>query len=232
MWESISSLAAVASLLVSVAALFISIVGTRSSTKISSEALETARQANDIALGRIRDPAVVEFAFSDKERFSFDFTRASPLAEELKHIVTINNVGKANADGLAFEAIGIVPLTFLTSDPHKEIKPLPSTSLAVPFRSMLRPGGIAHVDVRKLFLQYLAKLEPQLSEKGAVYSTVINIVIDPKALTDPIPSGAPSHLTKNDRRFATVLFSPSVLLSEEARRVLAEADVPHRVYGP
>ena len=230
-WDMITSGAAVASLIVSVFALYVAFSSTKTTNEIAAEALKTARQANEISLGLAREPAVVEFVFSDSSRFEFDFTEPSALSDELKRIVTIQNAGKKPVDALAIEVIGISGLTYLLSDPSVQVEKLPAYSARLDLKSAMQPQSLAHIDVRKYLLNYLAKLSLSLPKDAGPYSTVVNMVLAPKAMNESTPSPAGLGITKNDRRLLTIKFSPSLLQSPEARAVLESTEVPHRVYG-
>jgi hypothetical protein len=233
MWDKVSALAAVASLVVSLGALWISVMGTRSSVSISSEALQTARQANDIALGRLREPSIIEFAEGGlSQAFKFDFTTPGALSQPLTQYFTVRNSGRTNIDAISIEAIGIEPLTYLLADPGQDIKHLPSINIDFKFRAALLPDGLAHIDIRKLVLEYLAKLEPLLPIKDGIYISSINIVLTPKATTENTPTGAPSSLSKNDRRLISVQFIPTLMNSEEAKQIINDPQIPNRVFTP
>ncbi len=229
-WEMISAGAAVASLIVSGFALYVASSSSKTTNEIASEALKTARQANDISLGLTREPAVLEFAFSDSSRFEFDFTNASALTEELKRIVTIQNTGKKAVDALAIEIIGISGLTYLLADPTVQVAKLSAFSARLDLKSALQPQALAHIDVRNYLLNYLVKLSPSLPQSAGIYSTDVNMVLAPKATDEPTPSQAGLHVTKNDRRLLTIKFVPAVLQSPEAKAVLEMKEIPHRVY--
>ena len=230
-WDMISAGAAVASLIVSVFALHVAFSSTKTTNEIAAEALRTARQANDISLGLAREPAVIEFAFSDSSRFEFDFTEPTALTDELKKIVTIQNAGKKAVDAIAIEVIGISGLTYPLSDPDVQIAKLPGYSARLDLNSAMQPKSLAHIDVRKYLLNYLVNLSLSLPKHAGPYSTVVNMVLAPKATNEATPSSAGFEVTKNDRRLLTIKFSPSLLQSPEARAVLESTEVPHRVYG-
>ncbi len=230
-WEMVSALAAVVSLVVSAIALYVAFAGTKTTNQIATEALKTARQANEISLGLVREPAVLEFAFSDQSRFTFDFTDPTVLMEELKTIITVQNTGKKAIDAVGLEIIGIVGLTQFLSNPTLEFRSLPAHSARLDLRAALQPQALAHIDVRKYLLTYLEKLGSQLPDRNGTYSTVVNTVLSPKAVDESTPSPAGLSVTKNDRRLITIKFSPAGLESVEARSVLQGNDVAHRVYG-
>lgn len=229
-WDQVSALAAVVGLVISIVALVVATNGARSSNKIASEALETSRQANSIALGLVREPAVLEFAFSDAERFFFDFSNPEELKHELTKYVTLLNVGKRTVDSIAFELIGIRGLTRQLSETSREFPVLPSVTARLDLRSALQPNGLMHVDMRKYLLSYLEKLAPDLPDRTATYQSGVNVVLAPKAVNESTPAGAVMGLTKDDRRLITVRFTPGVLDSPEARAVLADPSVQHRVF--
>lgn len=229
-WDQVSALAAVAGLLFSLIALAVATIGTRASNSIASEALQTSRQANSIALGLVREPAILEFALSGDKNFFFDFCLPQTLKHELKQYVTLQNVGKRLVDSIAFELIGIRGLTRQLSDPSRDFPVLPATSERLDLRSALQPNVLVHVDMRKYLLNYLQKLAADLPDKSATYETAVNVVLTPKALNESVPAGATAGLTKNDRRLITVRFTPEVLASNEARQVLADETVQHRIY--
>jgi len=230
-WEKISALVAAISLLVSIGALYVAFAGTKATNEIAAEALKTARQANEISLGLVREPAVLEFAFSDEKSFKFDFTDTGVLKEDLKTIVTVRNGGKKAIDGVAIEVIGIEGLTYLVSNPSVDVRPLAAYSTRLDFRSALQPRSLAHIDVRKYLLSYLTKILPQLPDKNGTYSTVVNVVLDPKAVNEATPSSAGLSVTKNDRRLLTIKFNSATVESSEAKAILQSEQVAHRVYG-
>lgn len=229
-WDQVSALAAVVGLAVSVVALIVATLGARASNKLASEALETSRQANNIALGLVREPAVLEFAVSGSDQFFFDLSNPHELMHELEKYVTLQNVGKRAVDSIAFELIGIKGLTRQLSDPSREFPVLPSVTARLDLRSALQPRGLMHVDMRRYLLMYLQKLAPGLPERDATYDTAVNVVLAPRAVNESTPAGAAMGLTKDDRRLLTVRFTPGVLESGEARTVLADEAVQHRIY--
>lgn len=229
-WDQVAALAAVAGLFISVLALVVATMGARASNNIASEALETSRQANSIALGLIREPAVLEFADSGLEKFSFDLSNPQELKHELQKYVTLQNVGKQSVDSIAFEFIGIVGLTSQHSEPSRKFPVLPSVTARLDLRAALQPNGLMHVDMRKYLLSYLQKLAPDLPDRAATYDTVVNAVLAPKAVNESTPAGATRGLTKNDRRQLYVLFTPEVLETAEALAILADETVQHRIY--
>ena len=89
--DKISTAAAVAGLGVSIAALVVAVQGTNSSTRLATEALETSRQANSIALGLVREPSVIEFSQSRDEDLTFDFTKPKDLVNDLVKYSTATN---------------------------------------------------------------------------------------------------------------------------------------------
>lgn len=233
LWDKISAFAAIASLMVSGGALWISVSGTESSIKIASEALQSARQANDIALGRLREPSIIEFTESGTSKyFQFDFTTPGALSQSLKQYFTVRNSGQTNIDALSIEVIGIEPFTYLLANPGQSIEPLPYINIDFKFRTALQPNGAAHIDIRKIVLEYLAKLASQLTMKNGVYTTSINIVLTPKATTETTPIGAPSELSKNDRRMISVKFTPELISSEEAKQLIKDSEIQNRVFIP
>jgi hypothetical protein len=229
-WNQVSALAAVVGLVISVVALVVAAIGTQSSNKLAAEALETSRQANSIALGLVREPAILEFAFSRSEHFFFDFSNPEVLQHELKKYVTLQNVGKQLIDSIVFECIGITGLTTQLSDPTHKFPVLPSVTERLDLRSALQPNGLMHVDMRRYLLLYLAKLVPNLTDMTATYDTVVNVVLAPKAINESTPAGVATGLTKDDRRLLKIRFTPGLLESPEARAVLADKSVPHRLY--
>ncbi|RQS26605.1 hypothetical protein DIE03_22460 [Burkholderia sp. Bp8992] len=230
-WEMVSALAATTSLIISGVALYTATTGVNTTNSIATEALKTARQANDISLGVAREPAIVEFAETDgSATFKFDFTDAKGLKEDLKTIVTVENAGKKPVDALEIEVIGIGGLTYSLSDPASRIDSLPYYATRLDLTNALPPGGLAHIDVRNFILNYLTKLTPLLPSNEGTYSTAINMVLAPKGVNDPTPSQA-GGLTKNDRRIMIIEFSPSIIQSPEAKAVLQEKEIPQRVFS-
>lgn len=227
--EKISTAAAVGGLAVSVAALVVAVQGNRSSTILATEALETSRQANSIALGLVREPAVIEFSESGNANFRFDFSKSQGIAEDLVHYVSVQNRGKKPVDALAIEVNGINGLTFRLS-PLLEIRSLPAVSIRMNLLSALQPEGTMHIDVRKMLFLYLKELSPLLPPGDAEYITVVNVVLLPKAVNEPTPAGAGTDKTTNDRRLITVIFRPNTLESPGAKKAMDATVIPHRIY--
>lgn len=230
-WEVVSALAATASFIISIVALYSATTGTDATNKIAAEALKIARQANAISLGVAREPAVVEFADpNDSSYFTFDFTDTKAFKGDLKEIVTIRNTGEKPVDALGVEVIGVDGLTYSLSDPMARIDHLPYYSARLNLTSALQPGALAHIDVRSFILNYLTKLTPILPHNEGTYSAVVNIVLAPKAINEPTPIPAGS-VTKNDRRLLTIKFLPSVIRSPEANSVLESKEIPQRIFS-
>lgn len=229
-WEMVSAAAAVTGLIVSSVALYVAFSSSKATNEIAQEALRTARQANDISLGLTREPAVLEFASSDRTDFEFDFANAATLTEVLKSIVTLKNAGKKSVDAIAFEIIGMSGLTYMVTDPKVRLEKLPSYSARLDLRTAIHPQSLAHIDVRNYLLNYLVRLSSTLGERTALYVTVVNMVVAPKATNEPTPGTAGIDVTRNDRRLLTIKFSPELLQSKEARSVLESEEIPHRVY--
>jgi hypothetical protein len=80
-----------------------------------------------------------------------------------------------------------------------------------------------------LFL-YLQELRPLLPSGDAEYTTVVNVVLLPKAVNEPTPAGAGTDKTLEDRRLITVKFRPSILESPGAKKAMEEKVIPHRIY--
>lgn len=232
MWEKISSISTFASFIISVAALFVAINGTESSTKIATEALETARQANEISLGKIREPAVIEFEDKSEKAFEFNLTSAIDLDKEFSLIVMLFNKGNSPVDALTMKIIGVMPLTYPLDAPDEVIRPLPAIDVTVNFKTLFLPEALAHIDMRHALLKYLSKLAEQITDKNRTYITSANLLILPKALKDPVFAEAPPLLTRyNDRRLINITFIPSMLESELAKQQLNETEIPVRMFG-
>lgn len=223
-WDMVSALVATASLIVSGVALY----SANSNNSIATEALKTARQANDISLGIARVPAVVEFADSNSD---FDLTDEKGLAGDLKMTVTVENTGKKPVDALGVEIIGVEGLTYSPSNSGTEIHGLPSYSTRIDLTNTLQSGSLAIIDMRGLVLNYLAKLVPLLPAGTGTYTTVVNMVLEPKAVNEATPSQAGRGATTNDRRLLTIKFSPSVIQSQEAKSILSAKEMPPRIIG-
>jgi hypothetical protein len=229
MWEKVAAVSALLSMLISVVALLVASSGTDKSTAIATEALASARQANEIALGKLRASPIVEI-FSSKD--FYDFTSADELKEPMKVIISISNSGEVPIDGLRMELIGIEPFTYKDGEADIPIRSLPSIYFDGKIGTMILPNGLAHIDIRIAILQYLVNLEKILPEKNSSYRTTINIVLMPKAAGEALPTGVRSKDTRDDRMLVTVHFHPSILSSDLAKRLLSETENAHRVYSP
>jgi hypothetical protein len=222
----------VGSLLISIASLYVAYDGAKSSNTLAAQALATARQANEIALGRIREPSILQFSGSDENNYKFNFTSTTDLERELHPSVYLTNDGKKAVEGAVFEVVGIEPLTYRVDDPSISVKQLPSIILTATFNSAVQPGGAVHFDIKKMVLQYLAKLATQITDKNATYNTVVNVVITPKGLGEAVAVGAPTKFSPRDREILTIVFKANVLDSEVAKKILSEPYVPNRVFSP
>lgn len=229
MWEKIVAVSDLLSVVISVVALLVAKSGADRSTSIANEALQTARQSNDIALGRLREPPVVEIYSYD---MILDFTDSEILKEELKVKISIRNPGKVAIDGLSMELIGIKPFTYPEHNPDNAIHPLPSIKVNVGLDTIIQPGGAAHIDMRIPILQYLVKLAELINQEKIIYRTAINIVLKPKAIGDPLPSKVLSSDTMNDRKLIVVRFHPDILHLPTVEQLLNKQSISHRVYSP
>lgn len=223
---------AVLSIFISVAAVYYAYDGTRASNDIAMQALKTARQANEISLGKIREPSILQFSYDSEKKFHFNFTSASDLEYELKLYIDLTNDGNKVVEGAAFEVVGIDSLTYSVDDPSIRLKNLPSTNLTVTFNSAVQPEGAVRLDIRKLVLQYLRKLELQDYDKNAIYSAAVNVVTTARGLGEPIAVGAPTKSSPRDRQLLTIFFKPSVIDSDIAKKILSDPYSPHRVFSP
>jgi len=230
MWNEVSALAALGSFVISIAAFLVAKYSSKNSLKIAMEALKTARQANDIALGRISEPPVVEI-FSKHDEI-MEFSDPAGLIEDLKLVISIQNSGKVAIDAIGMELIGIVPLTYLVEDATKEVRPLPSVKIIIDLDAMILSKGLAHIDMRLPILLYLERLVEFLPDTSKIYITSINVVLSPKAKGDDVPSGVPSGITKKDRTLITVKFDPAVMEADIIKALFKERVFKHRVYSP
>jgi hypothetical protein len=229
MLDQITAISALISIIISIIALLVAKSGADKSTLIASEALKTARQSNDIALGSMRESPVVEIFSSDDY---LDFTSTDLLKEDLKVKISIRNSGKVAIDGLLMEIIGIEPFTFPDHNPDNVIRPLPSIRVDAGIETMIQPDGLAHIDMRIPILRYLVKLEKLIDERSDTYRTAINVVLMPKAIGDTMPSGVLTKYTMKDRRLINVHFDPAILSTNTVKDLLANEAIGHRVYSP
>ena len=230
MWEKIAALSALISVCVSIYALYISKTGADRSSELATEALKTARQANDITLGLVRESPVIEIFSYDKD--VLNFTKTDLLNESLKVKFSIRNSGKVAIDGLAMEIIGIEPLTYPENNPDSEVRPLPSVKVDVGLETIIQPTALAHIDMRLPILLYLKELNKLLTDKEAIYRTTINVVFMPKAIGDSLPSGVNSNDSMNDRKLITIKFKPSITSTEWSDKLIMKNEIAHRVYSP
>ena len=231
--KKISSPAAIAaSILISVLAIYFAYDGTKSSNKIAMQALDTARQANEIALGRIREPAILQFSYDDERKFHFNFTSANELEREESSFIYLTNDGKKAVEGAAFEVIGMESFTYNLDTNTIHVGNLPYTNFTLTFNSAVQPNGAIRIDVRKFLLQYLNMLGNNISDKNATYKTIVNVVVVPRALGESIAVGAPTKSSPRDRHLFTIVFKANVVESDSAKKILEESYVSHRIYSP
>jgi len=227
-----SPLATVISLAISMISLYVAYDGIKSTNEISAQALATARQANEIALGRTREPALLQFSAYSTASYDFDFLSPKELERELHLYVNLHNDGKKPVEGAVIEVVGIRPLTYKLYEPSNGIDELPAVIYSTSFNSAVQPGGSVHLDIRKLILQYLVKLGPKIQDKDAIYRTVVNVVVTAKGLGEPVAVGAPIKDSPRDRQLFTIQFRARILDSEIARKILADPYAPNRVFSP
>ncbi len=230
MWNKLPALAAVGSLIISIIALLVSTSSSNNNARIVAEALQTARQANEIALGRIYEPPVVEIYSRHQKPMSF--VDANSLDLDLEYVVSIRNKGKVPVDALGLELIGIQPFTYPVNDPRQSINPLPAYKQTLELDTAISPGGLAHIDLRRPILMYLLKLRKVLNDQSMEYSTDINIVLSPRATGQNTPLAIPLDLKVRDRVQITVVFHSSIVESVQAKRIISEGVIMHRVYSP
>lgn len=108
----------------SIASLFVAYESAKSSNEIALQALATATQANEISLGRLREPSA--FQFADGGTKEIDLRTTAALEQELRLYVTLQNDGKKIIDGAVFEAIGMEGLTYVEDEPNLVVRELPS----------------------------------------------------------------------------------------------------------
>lgn len=230
MFEKITAIAAVISILISILALYFAKSGSDKSTSIAIEALKTARQANKIAFGRLRESPVIEIFSKHDERMNF--TNEENIQNDLEVVISIHNTGKISIDGLSMELIGIKPLTYQLGDETKPIEPLPSIKININLDTIIQPDALAHIDLRLPVLMYLKQLNKIIPNKSKQYMSSVNVVLHPKAVGDSLPTGVLSKDTTKDRVFIKLLFLASITETKVAIKLLSENNVIHRVYSP
>ncbi|MBL0598782.1 hypothetical protein JD516_13280 [Aeromonas jandaei] len=228
--EVVSVLVAIVSLLFSIIAVISTYLFSKDANTTAREALSTARQANEISLGLVREPAILEFAFLGNSQSDFDFTDHNSLKSELKYKLTLLNGGQTSIDAVAIELIGIDGLTERLLNPEMQFKSLPSYPFFLNFRELVQPKSLTNIDFRKYLLTYLSKLGPVILETNDIYSIAINVVLSPKSTNESTPSSAGSKAQGKDRKIIMVKFLPSILDSIEAKAILNDDYVAHRVY--
>lgn len=227
-----SPAATAASIFVSIVSLYVAYDGARSSNTIATQALATATQANEIALGRIREPSILQFSEYDDDGLEFRFESPADLERELKLYVSLSNDGKKSVEAAVFEVVGIEPLTYRVDNPSIDLKELPSSVLTTTFNSAVQPQGSVHFDIRKLVLQYLEKLAVDIADKNATYTTTINVVVTAKGVGEAVAVGAPLKSAPRDRKLWKIVFKANVLNSKIAKKILSDPYIPNRVFSP
>jgi len=227
-----SPVVTVVTLAVSIISIYVAYDGVKSSNAISAEALATARQANEIALGRTREPALLQFTEYAKDQYEFSFLSPNDLERELHAYADLSNNGKKPVEGAVIEAVGIGPLTYRLDDPTIAVKELPSIVYNAAFNSAVQPDGMVRLDMRKPILQYLLKLAPSIQDKDAIYRTSVNVVVTAKGLGEQVAVGAPIKNSPRDRMLFTIQFRASIVDSDIAKEILTDPYNPNRVFSP
>ena len=223
--EKLTMIIAIMSIVVSLFAIYISQKNSEQSNKIAEEALKISRQSNEISLGLKKEFPIIEIINRNTE---FDFTKSDILNQELVNIIQIRNIGKIPINAISLEIIGIVPFTYPMNDPKKIIKPLPSKTINIKLKTMLRPSDLASIDLNQPIIQYLAKLN--IEDKSTVYNTMLNIVLSPKSINENTPSGISPDDTLNDRILITIKFKHSILSERISKDLIKSEEVMHRIF--
>ncbi|CAI2302687.1 TPA: hypothetical protein NKQ26_004778 [Vibrio parahaemolyticus] len=220
--------------IIAVVTFFISNVNARKAQRKAKEALEVAEKANKLAFEateitrrRLRSEPLVHISKFEK---NIDLTSLESLEKNFSHILQIKNKGEIAFENLSMELIGITPETYKISNPEDIIRPLPSVTHDVGLTVMIHPHNLANIDLRKPLISYLDKLSKQLKYKDENYRTVINLMLLPTAVGDPLPSGV-SRSGCEDRVLLTIKFNPADFTKEKIETYVSHTqDLTHRVY--
>ncbi|MFM2589660.1 hypothetical protein [Vibrio sp. TBV020] len=221
-------------LIIAVATFFISNFNARKAQGKAKEALELAEKANKLAFDateitkrRFRSEPLVHINSVEQ---NIDLTSLESLGKNFSHILQIKNKGEIAFEDLSMELIGIAPKTYPITDPNNIIRPLPSVTHDVGLTVMIHPHNLANIDLRKPLISYLGKLSKQLEYEDEIYHTVINLMLLPTAVGDPLPSGV-NRAGCEDRVLITIKFKPVDFTEEKIETYLSHSqDLTHRVY--
>lgn len=221
-------------IITAIATFFISNSNARNAQRKAKKALEIAEKANKLAFEaieitrrRLRAEPLVHISSVGKK---IDLTSLKSLGENFSHMLTIKNKGEIAFENLYMELIGITPETYKVSNPDHIIRPLPSVTHNVDLTVMIHPHNLANIDLRKPLISYLDKLSMQLKYENESYRTVINLLLLPTAVGDPLPSGV-NRAGCEDRVLIAITFNPADFTKEKIESYLSHSqDITHRVY--
>jgi hypothetical protein len=187
---------------VSGVAIYISTHDSDKALKVATEALQTSRQANDIALGRLKEEPIIGVL---PNRASLVTTADIP---KTRIEIGLENTGNVAISGVEVIFVAIGPITYRLNNAMDQYKDFPHESIKVDFDQQLSPRGNVRIDLRNPMVKYLSELP--LAQPNELYIAGVNVVVVPQRVGDPLPIQS----TLDSRGLINVEFIPNILRSE------------------
>jgi hypothetical protein len=209
-------------LIISAAALVTSFYSYKESTRVSTLALATARQANDISIGRIHEYPEINIAATGN---------LSLLTLPQQHTVAWNiwNTGNKPITALTVRLIVLSGLTYsLALTPMDEPKLFGDfVDYKIMLGEQLPPDAFVRLHMTKPVLTYLRNLRGAYADQTAAYRSSLNVIILPheSGTTPPIQS-----LVKKDRDILSIDYIPAVLRSDEFGKYVDTLEETNPIY--
>jgi hypothetical protein len=226
---SIDRVLSIGAIVVSVISIIVTGFLSWQSNKTSSQALAVSTQANEIAVGRLREYPRIEIHASDDE------ARASARTDEelkkLKIAWNVWNTGNKMISAFTLEIIAMRGLTYsLDLRPMDEPKELGDvTNYKIALAEQVTPDAIVRLDITKPILTHLRNLTAQYKEPTTAYRSALYVAVLPQESETTLPIQTPGQGNK-DRQLLNVDYTPSVLKSEAGGQYIASLQPNNSIF--
>jgi hypothetical protein len=200
---------AILAFIISVTAMILSQKNSRDTTRIATEALTVAHQANEISLGRVHEQPQIEIYDFPK---SVTLISIPDLSREQEG-VSLMNVGKIPVSGIEILLIGVPGLIYRLANPDETYKEMPTQTSKIEFDQQLAPTALAHISLKPAVVKFLGTNGIVLKSPDEKYRMTINIVIIPQRTGENQPVQQEGG---KDRELMNVDFIPTLLKGKEA----------------
>ncbi|MDP9024857.1 MAG: hypothetical protein M3N13_05770 [Candidatus Eremiobacteraeota bacterium] len=209
---------------VSACSLAVSLISAIQSNHIASQALDVAKQQNDIALGRVREAPTIRVNNFSAEHVRL--TRAGDLSQSAD--VTVENIGTVAISAIRFELVAVGNLTYPITAPSEGYDgPTVFRHENVEFEEQLQPGGFVNVDVRPAIVRYFRMSQfARISRPNDIHRSLVSIIFAARRVGDSLP--VEGHQNRAD---VTLEFVPNFVRSAATSELLSSNN-PYRLFPP